>query len=205
MSRLSAKKRRQILDAATQVFSDHGYGGASMGEIAKVSGVSKGTLYNHFDSKEDLFVAFAFELLEGYAKDLLEIPLESDHVEVLRSVGVAYFELLYSEEATRIYRAAVAEAQRFPEVLKAFYERGPGRAAERLGTFLAVTAQHGDVSLGDFTPYEAADLFLNICRGDAFLERFKGAPRPSPQDIDRTVRRFVAFFLAGLDPDNVGR
>ena len=48
-------KKQQILDGARQVFLLNGYAGASMDEIAIQAGVSKGTLYNHFDSKDDLF------------------------------------------------------------------------------------------------------------------------------------------------------
>jgi TetR/AcrR family transcriptional regulator, mexJK operon transcriptional repressor len=51
----SILKKRQILDGARQVFLLNGYAEASMDEIAVQAGVSKGTLYNHFDSKDDLF------------------------------------------------------------------------------------------------------------------------------------------------------
>src|ERR687886_631072 len=54
-------KRRQILDGARRVFLAHGFDGASMGEIAKAAGVSKGTLYVYFDSKEALFEALIVE------------------------------------------------------------------------------------------------------------------------------------------------
>ena len=46
-----SSKRRQILDGARKVFMDLGFDGASMGEIARAAGVSKGTLYVYFDDK----------------------------------------------------------------------------------------------------------------------------------------------------------
>ena len=50
-------KRRQIMDGARSVFLASGFDAASMGEIARQAGVSKGTLYVYFDSKERLFEA----------------------------------------------------------------------------------------------------------------------------------------------------
>ena len=61
-------KRRQILQGAREVFLSRGFDGASMGEIAKASGVSKGTLYVYFDSKERLFAALTIEEKQGLPK-----------------------------------------------------------------------------------------------------------------------------------------
>src|ERR1700759_1904783 len=54
-------KRRQILDGARKVFMDLGFDGASMGEIARSAGVSKGTLYVYFADKNRLFEAIVEE------------------------------------------------------------------------------------------------------------------------------------------------
>src|SRR5471030_1439424 len=54
-------KRRQILDGARRLFMDLGFDGASMGEIARAAGVSKGTLYVYFADKSRLFEAIVEE------------------------------------------------------------------------------------------------------------------------------------------------
>jgi len=51
---LVAARRRQILDAATRVFSERGFPRATIKEIARTAGVAEGTIYNYFGSKEDL-------------------------------------------------------------------------------------------------------------------------------------------------------
>ena len=56
-----SSKRRQILDGARKVFMDLGFDGASMGEIARSAGVSKGTLYVYFADKNRLFEAIVEE------------------------------------------------------------------------------------------------------------------------------------------------
>jgi AcrR family transcriptional regulator len=67
--RLSATERRQrILEAATELFAERGYAGASMGEIAARAGVVASVIYDHFDSKRDLHV----QLLEHHGEELFE-------------------------------------------------------------------------------------------------------------------------------------
>ena len=65
--RLSAEDRRSaILDSALQVFSRHGYNGASIDEIAQAAGISKALIYEHFPSKKDLHVS----LLERHTQEI---------------------------------------------------------------------------------------------------------------------------------------
>src|ERR687889_376512 len=73
-------KRRQILEGARKVFLAQGFDGASMGEIAKVAGVSKGTLYVYFDSKETLFESLTTEQKKSLAEALFQ--LDSDDPDV---------------------------------------------------------------------------------------------------------------------------
>jgi TetR/AcrR family transcriptional regulator of autoinduction and epiphytic fitness len=90
-SRLTDRKRAAILTAAVQVFHDHGFDNASMDHIAEVAEVSKRTVYNHFESKEKLFVAIVDQLKSNahaaapisYAE---ERPLDEQLTTFLRSV-----------------------------------------------------------------------------------------------------------------------
>ncbi|MCB1000766.1 MAG: TetR/AcrR family transcriptional regulator [Acidimicrobiales bacterium] len=62
-TRLPAGERReQILEVAVQVFARHGYHGTSMNDIAEAAGVTKPVLYQHFDSKQDLYLALIDEV-----------------------------------------------------------------------------------------------------------------------------------------------
>jgi AcrR family transcriptional regulator len=61
--RLTATARReQIIDVALEVFGRAGYHGASMNDIAEAAGVTKPVLYQHFDSKRDLYLALIDEV-----------------------------------------------------------------------------------------------------------------------------------------------
>src|SRR5258707_3976068 len=82
-------KRRQIMDGARAVFLSQGFDAASMGEIARAAGVSKGTLYVYFESKEELFQAIAHKQCEAQAEGLFDFGSEGDDVEsVLTRLGI---------------------------------------------------------------------------------------------------------------------
>src|SRR5277367_6356472 len=87
-----SSKRRQILDGARKVFMDLGFDGASMGEIARSAGVSKGTLYVYFADKNRLFEAIVQE--EAREKSAVDFNFDPgrDVATTLAEFGQAYIE-----------------------------------------------------------------------------------------------------------------
>src|SRR5579872_6188940 len=81
-------KRRQIMDGARQVFLSAGFDGASMNDIARAAGVSKGTLYAYFDSKEALFEALIRGEYAQSAERLCVFRREGDARDMLKDFGV---------------------------------------------------------------------------------------------------------------------
>lgn len=84
-------RRRQVLDAAAACFGRSGFHGASMAEISKAAGMSAGHIYNYFDGKDEIIIAFVEENVERVSalmRDLetKEDPLQSLLDEVPRSV-----------------------------------------------------------------------------------------------------------------------
>src|SRR3979411_1598701 len=89
-----SSKRRQILDGARKFFLDLGFDGASMGEIARAAGVSKGTLYVYFTDKNRLFEAIVEEEVLDQQKVAFNLDPGRDVATTLREFGQAYIELL---------------------------------------------------------------------------------------------------------------
>src|SRR5882762_2403164 len=89
-----SSKRRQILDGARKVFMDLGFDGASMGEIARAAGVSKGTLYVYFADKSRLFEAIVEREMLDQQKVAFNFDPERDVATTLRDFGRTYIELL---------------------------------------------------------------------------------------------------------------
>src|SRR5258707_7125291 len=88
-------KRRQIVDGARKVFLAQGFDAASMGEIARVAGVSKGTLYVYFENKEQLFEAIVGQECRGHAERIFDVdPDDHDVGAALTRLGIAYVQFL---------------------------------------------------------------------------------------------------------------
>src|ERR1700755_1354622 len=87
-------KRRQIIEGARKVFMDLGFDGASMGEIARAAGVSKGTLYVYFDDKSRLFEASVEEESLEHGKQVFNFDPERDVTTTLMDFGQAYIGVL---------------------------------------------------------------------------------------------------------------
>src|SRR5919197_1253535 len=84
-------KREQILQGARRVFLAQGFDAASMGEIARAAGVSKGTLYVYFKDKEDLFEAIVHGECRAQAEDVFKLdPNDHDVAAVLARLGVDF-------------------------------------------------------------------------------------------------------------------
>ncbi len=81
-------KRRQIMDGARQVFLSAGFDGASMNDIARAAGVSKGTLYAYFNSKDALFEAIIRGEFAQSAERLCTFRREGDARDMLKDFGV---------------------------------------------------------------------------------------------------------------------
>src|SRR5882724_2681393 len=109
-------KRRQIIEGARAVFLAQGFDAASMNDIARKAGVSKGTLYVYFKSKEELFEAIAEQQCQFQAERVFELdPADHDVAAVLSRLGSA-FALFLCSRSTSAIRTVIAIADRMPEV-----------------------------------------------------------------------------------------
>ena len=119
-------KRRQIMDGARQVFLSAGFDGASMNDVARAAGVSKGTLYAYFNSKEHLFEAIIrAEKAQSAERVCRFLHDRGDVRAVLADFGVRLLELMTDPGALKLARVVVAAADKFPSVGRTFYEFGP--------------------------------------------------------------------------------
>lgn len=84
-TRIQAQKRQLILDAALEVFSQHGFRGATIDQIAEAAGMSKPNLLYYFRSKEDIHVTLMQRLLETWLAPLKELDDVGDPVAELRA------------------------------------------------------------------------------------------------------------------------
>ena len=121
------QRRDAIINVAREVFFEQGYSAASMSSIAARLGGSKGTLYNYFKSKEELFAAQVRDQCGRATERFLEATDKDQPVATLTHLGEQYLQHLFSDQIVRMFRILIAEAQRTPELARIFYEVGPAR------------------------------------------------------------------------------
>ena len=192
---LSPEKQHQILRGAASVFAQDGYEGASMSRIAACAGVSKGTLYNYFDSKAELFAAWVGGECEAKLAHIFDIAdPDGDPAAALRAIGERMLQMLMSETGLTIYRLTVAEAAKFPELARAFFDAGPSRATSFMAEWLGRQADTGKLAIAD--PVFAAEQFFALCQTKVgMLRRLGLLDEVDPAVLARVVDGSVTMFL----------
>lgn len=189
-------KRRQIVEGARQIFLARGFDAASMADIAKAAGVSKGTLYVYFKDKEELFSAIVMVECVGQAEGIFDLdPKDPDVAGALTGLGVAYISFLCRPEKAQALRTVIAIADRMPSIGKTFYETGPATGIAKLAAYLKAQTEAGVLNVDD--PEVAAAQFMETCQGTLFKPvLFNFAPPPPLERIEYCVTIAVKAFMA---------
>ena len=186
-------KRRQILDGAREVYMELGFDGASMGEIARAAGVSKGTLYVYFTDKTALFEAIVEE--ETRTAVLFSFDPDRDIATNLTGFGEAYIALVCRPGGGSAIRTVMAIAERMPDVGRRYYDRVLEGTINCLTTYLRGRVEAGQLAIDDCQL--AASQFHLMCQATLFLPFiFQAEPAPSPERISKVVASAVRMFLA---------
>ncbi len=194
-------KRRQILHGARQVFGEAGFERASVDLIAARAGVSKATVYHHFKDKKALFVAAVLEECDDMRAGLercRERP-PGDVEQALRHLGEKVMAVSLSPSIAGLYRQAIAEAGRQPEIGRMVFERGSVALREAVASQLRRWADAGALRIEDLP--SAATAFVSLCHGDLVTRARLGILEyPVDDQIREAVRRAVALFVRAYRP-----
>jgi len=159
-------KRLAIIDAAAKLFLSQGYGPVSVDAIAAEAKVSKRTVYSHFENKESLFAGVMYGACErGGGQEIC--PLSNEDLvrympmeDILQKTGEQVLGIITSSDAIDIFRVAVGEAGRFPELGQNFFQFGPASILKMLETFFTEKAESGELSIEN--PAQAANYFIAL-------------------------------------------
>ncbi len=189
-------KRLQIVEGARSIFLSQGYDAASMNDIARAAGVSKGTLYVYFKDKEALFQAIVTDECAGQAERLFDFDHSERDVEgTLMRLGMSYVPFLCRPAKSAVLRTVIAIADRMPEIGKLFYETGPSRGISLLGDYLRAQTKAGVLKVEH--PDIAAAQFLDSCQSTLFKPvLFNFGPPPDHDSVERVVTTAVRAFMA---------
>jgi TetR/AcrR family transcriptional regulator, mexJK operon transcriptional repressor len=192
------RRRAAMLEAATAVFLERGYEGATLAEIIARSGGSRATLYALFGDKAGLFAAIISALRERIVAPVaarIEGPADA----ALLAVGRGFMGVMMAPESLGLYRIVIAEGARFPELADAVFSAGPKAAADVLTRYLAEKMRSRELRLVD--PGASARHFLEMVKGDLHFRALLGlAPAPTVEEIETCVALAVKTFLDGARP-----
>ena len=188
-------RREAILDVAQEVFLEEGFAAASMSTIAARLGGSKGTLYNYFRSKDELFRAYVERRCLWQQDELFAVKSGEAPEEALLRISRSFLGFILEDTTLRNFAVIAAEAERAPELGRIFYETGPKQGTARLAAFLAGLDAAGALDL-DGDPVGAAQHLLGLLQSPLLKARLCNAiPPVTPEQVDAEARRGVKTFL----------
>lgn len=189
-------KRDQILDGAKKVFAISGFDGASMNDITRAAGVSKGTIYVYFQSKEELFAALIQREREHVFNHVQSVLQEDKPLEeVLVNFGMAFARHMTSQNTIKGMRMVLGVIDNMPEVARAFLSCGPTKGAHLLKDYLVAHVESGELKIDD--TLLAARQLADLCICGQFRPALFGEysePRDEAE-VAVTVRSAVNMFM----------
>lgn len=190
-----SERRAVILDVARQSFFGNGYAATTMSEIAAKLGGSKGTLWNYFPSKEDLFAAVLDEAITEFKQRLsASLELHEDVRTTLTGLCRHMVATITSPTVICLHRLINGESGRFPEIGKILYERGPKNVKAIIAGYLDRCIEGGFIRPCD--TFVAAGHLTALCTADLhqklLLHIIENA---SPQEIEAEAGNAADVFL----------
>jgi len=204
--RLPEERPRQIVEAALEVFSEHGLAEARLEDIARRAGVSKGTIYLYFPNKEALFSEMIRQMvsvnIQDFAATLSDDESPRDQLERYMSYLWRYLRTPLFE---KVYRLTMGELHKFPHLLRFFIEEVTMRSMRIVSGII-----RRGVATGDFRAVEpevAARIFHStFVKHGIWCAQRDQIPFLAMHSDDEVFRQLVDFNLhaLGLSPNVPG-
>lgn len=193
---LSPEERKQrILEAAESVFTDIGYGAATMEEIARLAGMSKRTLYGLYPDKRSLFADLISDIDTYPAGALAADPASS--LKELRTRLLTLAELALSPRQIEVTRLVISEAGHSPELAEEFHERGIREGRRYLSEALqSFKAANPEAEIDD-VERTAVTLFGAII-GDLHFRALLGEEPASRRVLQSQIDSAIALVFPNL-------
>lgn len=191
-------RRRQIMDAALQVFSTKGFQKATNRDIAEAAGgISPGLIYHYFKDKQDLFFSILRErasimALVDHPQQLMDLPPRQG----LTLIGRSYLMMMSIPENIAVFRIILAEALHFPEVAVMIRQHFIDRVFNVVRTYLQRQIDHGRLR-----PHDTS-ISVRTFLGSIFIHVIAREVMRQPEALQTTDEQAVAMavdvFLHGL-------
>ncbi len=147
-TRRKEERPGELLEAAFEEFSQNGFAGTRLEDIAARANVTKGTIYVYFENKEHLFETMVRDLMSPASEQVVALQsLEGGSAEeILRSFLGFIYDLIASDRRQReLIRLLILEAERFPDLTRDHYTQFVAPLISRLRDYLDTLAEAGEI------------------------------------------------------------
>lgn len=180
-----------VVSAAKRMFSENGFERTTLDAISKASGVTKKTIYSHFNSKEELFGATVLDRVkEEFFISSAELD-ENTPSAGLTMIANQFLGLIRRDEVLGAHRTMFSCATTHGELCDTFYQNAPLKIHAEVAQYLAKCK-----SLNIKHPEVAADQFLSLFLGMDHIKCLLGFEKPSKLKDQALIKDNVAFFMA---------
>lgn len=187
----------EILDAALEVFSAKGFSAARPDEIAALAGISKGTLYLYFPSKEELFKAMVRQTVLPNVGEMERwaAAFDGSATEMFQGLLARIARLFSTHRVGRMPKIIISEATAFPELAQFWI----GEVVERAFAVMRSILDRG-VAAGEFTPVraEAVIVLFSPMLMLALWNQSIGPAVGRPLDPEMIAAEAARFLLDGI-------
>jgi TetR/AcrR family transcriptional repressor of mexJK operon len=194
-------REEEILRAAFDVFTEKGFHGATMLDVASRARASKATLYARYPSKEALFEALmAWATRQGTdALDAIAADETLDPLTALHRLAAQLLALMLQPKKLALFRIAVAEGNRLSAVGRSYSAFTRDHGMERVRAIVARLLKQGLIEIDDRA--EFGHSFIGLLQGELFMRALLGTiPAPDREEIDRHARRAVTRLMRAYAP-----
>lgn len=192
-----AERRVRLREAATLMFLERGYEGASIDDIIKTVGGSKTNLYNYFGGKEGLFNAVVEFFCESLLTPLRDARISGCNIrDDLGLLGRQLLQLVLDDRHVAFQRLVIAESARFPAMAKIWFESGPMASREILAQCIRLHQDKGGLRPGD--PLRLATFFHDMIVTNLLYLALIGT-KAAPEEMDRVVEQAIEILLNGSE------
>ena len=188
----------EIVSAALEVFADRGFAATKLEDIARRAGVTKGTIYLYFDSKEALFKALIRQTIVPVIAqgEAVAQSFTGSARELFEKLVREYWRLVGETSLVGIPKLMMAEANNFPELARFYYDE----VVTRGHRLMAGVIQRG-VKAGEFRPVNvmlAAKLAMSPLMHAVIARKAFAACMPEGFDVDSYLNTHIDLYLNGI-------
>ncbi len=193
------EKRAAIVAAAAEFLLKQGFDGLTIDTVAAQAGVSKMTVYSHFEDKDALFEAAILATTDEIARGMLKHGgVTGDLEKDLNAFGRSLLGALLTQPLVSKAHALIGALADKPKVAKRFYSAGPEQTIAALEKILVTAQARGELVMDD--PRLAADDLISLWLGDLrMLLMLKLVDPMTPVTIAGRVKRGTAVFLRAYE------